>query len=153
MKCWICSKPASGLRHSDTRFAPGDARRYPADWVFCSRRCQDIFHRMYSGFKDVALGHKSPKEVPMTTHEALDRQAKRQCLKAFGQAAEAVGFELPLGQYSEAQALQVIGAIVDRYCEAMAAEHAATKYPPVRGMAMTADPLAGLESDLPWEGQ
>lgn len=89
----------------------------------------------------------------MTTHEALDQQAKRQCLKAFGQAAAAVGFELPLGQYSEAQALQVIGAIVDRYCEAMAAEHAATKYPPVRGMTMTADPLAGLESDLPWEGQ
>lgn len=106
---------------------------------------------MYGHFKQVVQGHVSLLEVPMTTHEALDRQAKQQCLKAFGRVAQSVGFDVPLGQYSEAQALQVIHAIVDRYCEAMAAEHAAATYPPVRGLPLAADPLVGLDSDIPWE--
>ena len=85
----------------------------------------------------------------------VERAAMRQCLKAFGEAAGEIGFVKPLGEYSEAEALRVIDAIVTCYTDAMAAHHEATKFPPVRGMAPTSDPLANpfadLEDDLPWE--
>ena len=50
MKCWVCSRQARGFGHSDGRFRIADPRRYPLDWVFCSRRCQDIFHRLYGSW-------------------------------------------------------------------------------------------------------
>jgi hypothetical protein len=46
-KCWVCQRQARGFGHSDGRFKIADPRRYPLDWVFCSRRCQDIFHTLY----------------------------------------------------------------------------------------------------------
>ena len=46
-KCWVCKRQARGFGHSDGRFKIADPRRYPLDWVFCSRRCQDIFHALY----------------------------------------------------------------------------------------------------------
>ena len=80
--------------------------------------------------------------------------AMRQCLKAFGEAAEGIGFDKPLGAYSEAEALRVVDAIVTCYTEAMAAHHAATAFSPVRGhTAPVADPFAELEGALPWEMQ
>jgi hypothetical protein len=85
--------------------------------------------------------------------------AMRKCLKSFGEAAGEIGFTKPLGNYSEAEALQVIDAIVTCYTEAMVEHHEASKYPPVRGMPPTPDPMtpssanpfADLEDDLPWE--
>ena len=38
----------------------------------------------------------------------IERTALRMCLKAFGQAAEHIGFDKPLGSYSEAEALQAL---------------------------------------------
>ena len=92
-----------------------------------------------------------PSDVELT--------AMRHCLKAFGEAADEIGFTKPLGDYSEAEALRVIDAIVTCWSDAMVAHHEATKYPPVRGMtpapcppAPYADnPFADLEDDLPWE--
>ncbi len=85
----------------------------------------------------------------------IERTAMRNCLKAFGEAAEEIGFEKPLGHYSEPQALQVIEAIVTCYTEAMLAHHEQTRFPPVKGMTQTPDPMAhpftDLEDDLPWE--
>ena len=79
-------------------------------------------------------------------------EAKMRCLKAFGEAAGEIGFAKPLGDYSEAEALQVIDAIVTCYTEAMVEHHEATKYPPVRGIKEpVSDPFADLEDDLPWE--
>ena len=54
---------------------------------------------------------------------------------------------------------QVIDAIVTCYTEAMVAHHEANKYPPVRGMTPTPDPMTpsaanlfvDMEDDLPWE--
>jgi hypothetical protein len=92
----------------------------------------------------------------------VELAAMRQCLKAFGEAAGEIGFTKPLGDYSEAEALQVIDAIVTCWSDAMVAHHEATKYPPVRGMPPTPDPLApdaanpfaDLEDDLPfWENR
>ena len=60
--------------------------------------------------------------------------ALRQCLRFFGEAASEIGFDKPLGQYSEAEALQVIEAIVTAWTEAMVAHHEQAKYPPVRGL-------------------
>ena len=85
--------------------------------------------------------------------------AMRKCLRFFGEAAAEIGFAKPLGEYSEAEALQVIDAIVTGYTEAMVEHHEATKYPPVRGMAPTPDPMleatgqpfADMPDDLPWE--
>ncbi len=86
----------------------------------------------------------------------IERSAMRQCLKYFGEAAGEIGFAKPLGDYSEAQALQVIEAIVTGYTEAMVKHHEATKFPPVRGLPATPDPMAvnpfaDMEDDLPWE--
>ena len=88
-----------------------------------------------------------------------EQAAIRSCLKAFGEAAGEIGFTKPLGDYSEAQALQVIEAIVTGYTQAMVAHHEATKFPPVRGLPHTLDPMvvdsvnpfADMEDDLPWE--
>lgn len=81
--------------------------------------------------------------------------AMKKCLKAFGEAADEIGFDKPLGDYAEAEALRVIDAIVTCYTQAMVAHHEATKYPPVRGMAATPDPfdLSDLEDKAFWEAK
>ena len=80
---------------------------------------------------------------------------QREVRLSFGEAAGEIGFDKPLGSYSEAQALLVIDAIVTCYTDAMVEHHEETKFPPVRGMAPTPDPMANpfadLEDDLPWE--
>lgn len=152
MKCWVCSRQARGYGHTDNRYGTGNLRRYPIDWVFCSHRCQDAFHSMYGNWVNA---HKFNQEVEMIDASDVERAAMRQCLKAFGEAAGEIGFAKPLGDYSEAEALSVIDAIVTCYTDAMAAHHEATKFPPVRGMPPTPDPLANpfadLEDDLLWE--
>lgn len=84
-----------------------------------------------------------PSEVEMA--------AMKTCLKAFGEAAGVIGFAKPLGEYSEAEALQVIDAIVTCWTEAMVTHHEASMYPPVAGMTATPDPFAGFRDDIPWE--
>jgi len=75
----------------------------------------------------------------------------RKCLKAFGSAAESIGYDKPLGTYTEAEALQVIEAIVACYTTAMVEYHEAAKYPPVRGIKPSvSDPFGGLEDDIPF---
>ena len=78
----------------------------------------------------------------------IERAAMRQCLRFFGEAAGEIGFDKPLGAYSEAEALQVIEAIVTAWTEAMAEHHAASQYPPLRGMPPTPDPLDNPFADL-----
>ncbi|MCW7536248.1 DUF6511 domain-containing protein [Aquabacterium sp. A7-Y] len=147
MKCWICSRSARGFGHSDTRYALTDPRHYPIDWVFCSRRCLEAFHVLYGRWRAVLAGDVDRKEVPMIDPSEIEQAAMRRCLRAFGEAGAAIGFGKPLGQYTETEALQVIDAIVTRYTEAMVEHHEATKYPPVRGMVPTPDPLANASSD------
>ena len=149
MKCWVCHRQARGLGHLDTRFQIADPRRYPLDWVFCSRRCQDAFHKLYGLWADAA---QSGKEVAMTDPSELEMAAMKSCLKAFGEAAGEIGFDKPLGAYSESEAMRIIAAIVGCYTEARVAEHEASRFPPVRGLAKTVcDPIADLADDLPWE--
>ena len=151
MKCWVCNREARGYGHIDLRFGMADPRRYPLDWAFCSRRCQDAFHRLYSLRVET---EKRGQEVSMIDASEVERAAMRQCLKAFGSAAEAIGFDRPLGAYSEAEALQVIDAIVTCYTEAMVAQHEATVTSPVKGLPHTVrDSFLDLESDLPWEAK
>lgn len=152
MKCWVCKRQARGYGHADLRHPVGDARRYPMDWVFCSRRCQQAFHALYGQWLRVRDGRPPLGEVAMIDPSDVELAAMRKCLKAFGEAASEIGFEKPLGAYSEAEALQVIDAIVTCYTEAMVEHHEATKYPPVRGLKHpVSDPFADLEDDLPWE--
>lgn len=152
MKCWVCKRQARGYGHSDLRHPVGDARRYPIDWVFCSRRCQEAFHTLYGHWLRVQEGRTPKTEVAMIDPSDVELAAMRKCLKAFGAAAEGIGFDKPLGAYSEAEALQVIDAIVTCYTDAMVEHHEATKYPPVRGLKdPVSDPFADLEDDLPWE--
>ena len=156
MKCWVCQREARGLGHTDTRHGVADPRRYPIDWVFCSPRCQNAFHAMYGNWvraKDsVTIDIKG---VEVIDPSDVELAAMRSCLKSFGEAASEIGFEKPLGAYTEAEALQVIDAIVSHYTEAMVEHHEATKFPPVRGLPATQDPLTGpfadLKDDLPWE--
>jgi|GEM_PF-273141 len=178
-QCWVCKRQARGLGHSDNRFKVGTPeqvrRRYPMDWVFCSRRCQDAFHVLYGQWLRT---DPRREDVLMIDPTEFERAAMRACLKCFGEAAGEIGFDKPLGHYSEAEALQVIEAIVTGWTEAMAAHHQQAKYPPVRGLAPyetqapqpvakreptsaavpspvaafdPANPFADLEDDLPWE--
>ena len=155
MKCWVCKRQARGYGHTDNRKAVGDPARYPIDWVFCSMRCQRAFHAMYGNWLRALDGRLPLKEVSMIDPTDAGRTAMRKCLRFFGEAAAEIGFAKPLGEYSEAEASQVIDAIVTGYTEAMVEHHEATKYPPVRGMAPAPDPmavpLADMPDDLPWE--
>ena len=157
MKCWVCKRQARGYGHSDLRHPVGDARRYPIDWVFCSRRCQQAFHALYGQWLRVQEGRTPKTEVAMIDPSDVELAAMRKCLKSFGEAAGEIGFAKPLGDYSEAEALRVIDAIVTCYTDAMVEHHEETKFPPVRGMAPTSDPMANpfadLEDDLPWEDE
>ena len=149
MKCWVCKRQARGFGHMDGRFKIADPRRYPIDWVFCSRRCQDAFHKLYGNWVDAK---QYGKEVAMIDPSEMELASMRQCLKAFGEAAGEIGFEKPLGTYSEKEALRVIDAIVTCYTDAMVGAHETTKFPPMQGMKETvSDPFADLENDLPWE--
>ena len=154
MKCWVCTRQARGYGHTDNRHGIGHPARYPIDWVFCSRRCQDAFHALYGNWTRVKDGINGKTEVPMIDPSDIELGAMRKCLKSFGEAAGEIGFDKPLGHYSESEALQVIDAIVTCYTEAMVEHHETTKFPPVRGMAPTPDPMANpfadLEDDLPW---
>lgn len=120
MTCLICTRQARGYGHNDNRFRIGDLRRYPAQWAFCSRRCQGAFHASYQQW----LG-TDPKqeETLMVDPTEFEQAALRQCLRFFGEAASAIGFDKPLGAYSEAEALQVIDAIVTAWTETMAAHY------------------------------
>ena len=84
----------------------------------------------------------------------IERACLKKCLKAFGAAAEDIGFDKPLGEYAEQEAMQVIGAIVTCFTNAMAAHHEMAKYPPVHGMPEGRDPLtdfSDLEDKAYWE--
>ena len=159
MKCWVCKRQARGFVHTDNRHGVGDPRSYPIDWVFCSPRCQNVFHVLYGNWRKALDGRLAIQEVPMIDPSDVELAAMRQCLKAFGEAAGAIGFTKPLGDYSEAEALRVIESIVTCWSDAMVAHHEATKFPPVRGMPSTPDPLApdvanpfaDLDNDLPWD--
>lgn len=164
MKCWVCSRQARGYGHTENRHRVGDPRRYPIDWVFCSRRCQDAFHKLYGSWTR-ALDQGLPPEVAMVDATPLEKAAMRMCLKFFGEAASAIGFDKPLGAYSEAEALSVIEAIVTAYVDEMAAQHERTKYPSVRMPSvkvvndpiresvppLSENPFADMVDDLPWE--
>ena len=155
MKCWVCTRQARGFGHTDNQHGVGNPRRYPIDWVFCSQRCQNVFHTMYGNWLKAKDEPGKRREVVMIDPSDIEIASMKKCLKAFGEAAGEIGFTKPLGNYSEAEALRVIDAIVTRYTEAMVEHHEATKFPPVRGMPPTPDPLsnpfADLEDDLPWE--
>jgi hypothetical protein len=149
MKCWICTRAARGFGITDTRHGIGDARRYPIDWVFCSKRCQDAFHALYIVRVEA---ERLDREPPMIDATQFEQAAIRSCLKAFGEAAGEIGFDKPLGAYSEAEALRVIDAIVTCYTDAMVDAHEAAKFPPMRGLsAPVSDPFSDLKNDLPWE--
>jgi hypothetical protein len=118
--------------------------------VFCSPRCQDIFHGLYGNWVDAT---QFGTEVAVIDPSDMEIAAMKQCLKAFGSAAGEIGFGKPLGAYSEAEAMKVVDAIVTRYTEAMVELHEATKHPPLRGATNAADaPFADFPDDLPWEG-
>lgn len=168
MKCWVCSRQARGYVHTEIRHPVGDPRRYPVDWVFCSQRCQAAFHQCYGSWAH-ALERDVPPEAAVVDATPLERDAMRRCLKFFGEAAAAIGFDKPLGAYSEAEALSIIDAIVTGYVDEMAAQHERSKYPPVRMPGQTPvddpirrpaaedapplqeNPFADMEDDLPWE--
>lgn len=125
----------------DLRFKVGHPKRYPIDWIFCSRRCQDCFHRLYAagvrslereGSLQTGVGVIDPTEAELT--------AMQQCLKPLGEAASAIGMDRPLSSYTQQEALQLINAVVTTYVEAMVQEHERSKYPSVR-MQLDAQPI------------
>jgi hypothetical protein len=140
MKCWVCKRQARGARYRN------DTQRQ-LDHVFCSQRCQDLFYKMYG----------EPTEIPTMNAIDFEMAAMRSCLKAFGQVASEIGFKKALGNYSEAEALQVIDAIVLCYTRAMyhhkdtqirAKSESAESHKPA---AEPATDLFSMRNDIPWE--
>ena len=84
----------------------------------------------------------------MVDPSQVESQAMTACLKFFGEAAGEIGFDKPLGAYSQQEALQVIEAIVTGYTQAMCAHHERTKFPPVRGLPQSPDPMANPFADM-----
>ncbi|ARK50055.1 DUF6511 domain-containing protein [Burkholderia pseudomallei] len=151
MKCWVCTRQARGFGHADTRHVIGDPRRYPIDWAFCSRHCQDVFHLLYGSRLRAMDDGATNTETTMIDPSDVERAAMKRCLKAFGDAAGEIGFDKPLGAYSEAEALCVIDAIVTRWTDAMVEHHASSQQSVVRGATPVRDPFADMAEDLPWE--
>lgn len=139
MKCWVCNRRARGFGHLDTRFRPGDPRSVPLDWVFCSRRCQAAFHALYGSWKDKGPGREEAFMVDPTDMEIA---AMKACLRPFGEAAGEIGFDKPLGHYTEAEALAVVNAIVTTYLEVMSKAQARIN---------ASGPFGDLAEDLPCE--
>ncbi|AXW39079.1 hypothetical protein CJO89_12835 [Ralstonia solanacearum] len=133
----------------------GDPRRHPPDWAFCSRRCQDAFHAMYGAWCETEppLSESLTREAHMPETTAQQRAAMRRCLRPFGQVAGEIGFDKPLAHYAEEEAMQVIGAIVSAYTEAMALNAPRAQAASMgqrRSVGLSADAFADLEDDIPW---
>ncbi|WP_197339173.1 DUF6511 domain-containing protein [Ralstonia solanacearum] len=155
MQCWVCRQQARGYRHSDLRFRVGDPRRHPLDWAFCSRRCQDAFHAMYGAWRETEppLSETLTREAHVPETTAQQRAAMRRCLRPFGRVAGEIGFDKPLGHYTEEEALWVIEAIVSAYVDTMAIDAPRAQAAPRvagRSVGLSADAFADLEDDIPW---
>lgn len=125
----------------DLRFKVGHPKRYPKDWTFCSRRCQDCFHRLYAaGVRYLEREGALPTGVGVIDPTEAELVAMQQCLKPLGEAASEIGLDRPLSSYTQQEALQLINAVVMTYVEAMVQEHERSKYPSVR-MHLDAQPI------------
>jgi len=117
----------------DLRFKMGHPKRYPIDWIFCSRRCQDCFHRLYAaGVRSLEREGSLQRGVGVIDPTEAELAAMQQCLKPLGEAASEIGMDRPLSSYTQQEALQLINAVVTTYVEAMVQEHERSKYPSVR---------------------
>ena len=129
----------------DLRFKVGHPKRYPIDWIFCSRRCQDCFHRLYAAGvryleREGALPTAADLGVGVIDPTEAELAAMQQCLKLLGEAASEIGMDRPLSSYTQQEALQLINAVVTTYVEAMVQEHERSQYPSVR-MQLDAQPI------------
>ena len=125
----------------DLRFKVGHPKRYPIDLIFCSRRCQACFHRLYAaGVRALEREGTLPTGVGVIDATDAELAAMQQCLKPLGEAAGEIGMDRPLSSYTQQEALQLIDAVVTAYVEAMVQEHERSKYPPVR-MQLDAHPM------------
>ena len=110
---------------------------------------------LYGNWTRALEGRYVPGKDSMIDPTYAEIQAIRSCLKYFGESAGEIGFDKPLGTYTEEEALQVIESIVTGYTEAMRTHHEATKFPPVRGLSPTPDPMqnpfSDMDNDIPWE--
>lgn len=126
----------------DLRFKVGHPKRYPIDWIFCSRRCQDCFHRLYAvGIRALEREGTLPTGDGVIDPTDAELAAMEQCLKPLGEAAGEIGMDRPLSSYTQQEALRLINAVVTTYVEAMVQEHERSKYPPVR-MQLDQSPLS-----------
>ena len=117
----------------DLRFKVGHPKRYPVDWIFCSRRCQASFHRLYAaGVRCLEREGVLPTGAGVIDPSQAELAAMQQCLKPLGEAASEIGMARPLSSYTQQEALRLINAVVTTYVEAMVQEHERSKYPPVR---------------------
>ncbi len=129
----------------DLRFKVGHPKRYLIDWIFCSRRCQDFFHRLYAAGvryleREGALPTAADLGVGVIDPTEAELAAMQQCLKPLGEAASEIGMDRPLSSYTQQEALQLINAVVTTYVEAMVQEHERSKFPSVR-MQLDAQPI------------
>lgn len=112
MRCAICSRQARGYGWFNARLPRHDPARCSHRWVFCSRRCQNVFCR---------LMHKT--EGRMVDPTELELAAMHACLGPLGECVAAIGMDRPLADCSRDEVLALIEVVVDAYQAHMLQEH------------------------------
>jgi hypothetical protein len=112
VKCAVCSRQPCGFSWFNPRLRPNDPARESDRWRFCSKRCLDAFARLMAK----TGGH-------MVDPTEMEIAALRACLRPLGEVVAEIGMQRPLADYTQAEILTVIEAVVTGYQDFMLAEH------------------------------
>lgn len=112
MICGICSRQAKGYGWFNPRTHCLDPARYNRKWIFCSRRCQQVFCTLASNL-----------ENPMIDTTEMELSAMHLCLEPLGNYVSVIGMHRSLAEYTRDEILGLIDVVVTNYQENMVAEH------------------------------
>jgi hypothetical protein len=101
-----------GFGWFNIHFGRNDPNRYPDQWVFCSRLCQDAFGKLVK-----------KTEGRMIDPTDMEIAAMKACLVPLGDYVGAIGMERATADYSRDEVLMLIEVVITAYQDRMIAEH------------------------------
>lgn len=112
MRCAVCSRQARGHGWFNPRLPRSDPARWSDRWVFCARRCQQVFCRLMTR-----------TEGRMVDPTEMELAALRACLAPLGEYVGSIGMARPLADYSRDEVLTLVEVVVTAYQAHMLDEH------------------------------
>ena len=112
MTCAICYRKAKGFGWFNPRSLISQSDRHNDKWVFCSRRCQDVFSNLMT-----------KTEGQMIDPSDMEIAAMQSCLTPLGEYVSFIGIQRPLADYSRDEVLGLIDVVITNYQERMLDEH------------------------------